>query len=150
MEQSIYSLVYLSTASLSSENELADILTKSRQNNPSLGITGMLFYAEGIFLQVLEGKKEAVEDLYNKILNDKRHYGVFKVLSTVSEKRNFENWSMGFKTISKKELAQSLLEDNAVKDEAFIQLIKNNKTNVLLFIKSFYENNFEHRIAPRL
>lgn len=78
------------------ETELVDLLTTSKMNNDALGITGMLLYKGGNFLQVLEGKKEAVEALYSKIQADKRHRGVMTISIRPLEKRVFGDWKMGF------------------------------------------------------
>jgi Sensors of blue-light using FAD len=60
----MFSVVYLSEASVPfSEKDLRELLTKSRENNSELGLTGMLLFKSGNFLQVLEGKKEKVGSL---------------------------------------------------------------------------------------
>ncbi|MFZ9801225.1 MAG: BLUF domain-containing protein, partial [Burkholderiaceae bacterium] len=35
---------------------LVDLLEHCKKNNPDLGVTGMLMYANGTFLQTLEGE----------------------------------------------------------------------------------------------
>lgn len=55
----LISLVYLSEAvGHFSHLDLAELLAKSRANNSTLGITGMLLFKEGKFLQALEGKRD--------------------------------------------------------------------------------------------
>lgn len=54
---------------------LNEILSVSRRNNEPAGITGMLMYLEGGFLQVLEGERAQVESTYQRICADKRHWG---------------------------------------------------------------------------
>ena len=49
------------------------ILAQSRAHNPRLGITGVLCYSQDLFLQVLEGSRDAVCELYNTIVRDERH-----------------------------------------------------------------------------
>jgi hypothetical protein len=61
-----------------------------------LGITGLLLYRDGDFLQVLEGDAEAVEKIYDDILKDPRHTGVIRVLKQEIEEREFSDWKMGF------------------------------------------------------
>ena len=78
------------------ESELLDLLTTSKANNDALGITGMLLYKGGNFLQVLEGEKEAVEALYRKIQADKRHRGVMTIFRRPLKERVFGDWKMGF------------------------------------------------------
>jgi len=51
-------LVYVSSATeLFSDTQLENLLLRSRQNNSTLGITGMLLYKDGNFMQCLEGPK---------------------------------------------------------------------------------------------
>ena len=71
------------------------ILTQSRAHNPKLGITGILCYSDDLFLQVLEGGRDEVCELYNTIVRDDRHRNV-RILSyeEISERR-FGNWTMG-------------------------------------------------------
>ena len=56
-------LLYASRAVDPSPDVIEDILAQSRQFNPSCGITGILCYGGGIFLQALEGGRMAVSDL---------------------------------------------------------------------------------------
>ncbi len=74
---------------------LADILAASRRNNSARRITGILFYLEGGFLQVLEGEDEVVAQVYARIGADKRHWNT-SVLLDRSAPRCFGEWSMGF------------------------------------------------------
>ena len=93
----IHQLVYASAATHSmDEEELAQILGSARENNGALGITGMLLYHEGSFLQVLEGEKSAVEALFAKIEKDERHTETLVLLRADVEERSFRRWSMGF------------------------------------------------------
>ena len=70
-------LMYVSRASDSvNQNELVAILKKSKANNVGIGVTGVLCFSAGIFLQVLEGGRSAVSALYNKIATDPRHHDV--------------------------------------------------------------------------
>lgn len=71
------------------------ILAQSRAHNPKLGITGVLCYSHDLFLQVLEGGRDEVCELYNTIVRDDRHDHV-RILSyeEIAERR-FGNWTMG-------------------------------------------------------
>jgi hypothetical protein len=96
----MYLLVYVSSAvNLFSDDELAELLEKSRKNNHRLGITGILLYKDGNFMQFLEGPKEAVVSLAAKIKDDPRHHGLIVLLQEEHEEREFEEWSMGFKKL---------------------------------------------------
>jgi acylphosphatase len=75
---------------------LARILLSARKRNASLGITGMLLYDDGSFLQVLEGDKSKVESLLERIAEDPRHCRVMVLLERSIDSRQFQDWSMGF------------------------------------------------------
>jgi hypothetical protein len=71
---SIFSVVYLSECTRSfSGRDLRELLTKAREKNSKLGISGMLLFKAGNFLQVLEGDREKVMALFDKIAKDPRH-----------------------------------------------------------------------------
>jgi hypothetical protein len=75
--------------------ELLSILRKSKSNNPGLGVTGVLCFSEGIFLQVLEGGRSSVNKLYNRIASDSRHTDVELLCYEEIGERKFAGWSMG-------------------------------------------------------
>ena len=88
-------LVYYSTVTnIKGINEIKEILEKSRVNNAELSITGMLFFDEKYFIQVLEGDRKAVSEMMLKISHDERHKDVvFVDISEISE-RKFGGWEM--------------------------------------------------------
>ena len=93
----LMNLIYASSATRKmNDQDLLDILKKSHENNRRLDITGMLLYRGGNFLQVLEGDEAVVDERYNVILKDPRHYQVTLLLKRPVPKRHFENWEMGF------------------------------------------------------
>ena len=89
-------LMYASRAAASvDQEELVAILRKSKANNPAIGVTGVLCYSEGVFLQVLEGGRSAVNRLYNRIASDPRHTQVELLSYAEIGERRFAGWSMG-------------------------------------------------------
>jgi Sensors of blue-light using FAD len=95
-------LVYASRAAAAVDQlELVAILKKSKANNPSLGITGVLCFSEGIFLQVLEGGRSAVNQLYNRIAADPRHTQVELMVYQEIGERRFAGWTMGQVNLSR-------------------------------------------------
>lgn len=97
----IFYIIYLSSAKqLYTSADLSDILTKSRINNTGKNVTGLLLYHEGSILQVLEGDKETVMEVYAIIEKDSRHHNVIKMVTGTADERNFPDWSMGFKTVT--------------------------------------------------
>ena len=77
------------------QEELISILKKSKANNHQSGVTGALCFSEGIFIQVLEGGRSAVNKLYNRIASDSRHSDVVLLNYEEIEERRFAGWSMG-------------------------------------------------------
>lgn len=97
MENEIHQLVYISAANCNfSEAELQELLAKARKNNQNLDITGMLLFHAGSFIQALEGPKDKVQALYDKIAQDPRHTETRVLYRGDQEERDFETWSMGF------------------------------------------------------
>ena len=89
-------LMYASRAAAGMDHEeLLAILRQSRAANPVHGITGVLCFSEGIFLQVLEGGRSAVNQLYNRIASDTRHTEVTLLCYEEIGERRFAGWSMG-------------------------------------------------------
>ena len=74
---------------------LAAILRKSTRNNGAAGVTGLLCHTDAVFLQVLEGGRDAVSALYNRIVRDPQHEDVTLLLYEEIEERSFAGWAMG-------------------------------------------------------
>jgi hypothetical protein len=93
----MYEVIYTSSAVKPfSQAELTALLRKARIKNTRLGVTGMLLYDRGSFLQVLEGEVDDVRSVYGIISKDPRHERVVKLLETTVANRSFGDWSMGF------------------------------------------------------
>jgi hypothetical protein len=75
---------------------LDDLLTASRRNNALMGITGLLLFIDGGFLQIMEGEERAIRELYARITNDPRHHNLRLMLDREVPVRAFPDWSMGF------------------------------------------------------
>ena len=71
------------------------ILESSRSHNLSHGITGVLCYGGGIYLQALEGGRNQVNELYNHIIKDSRHKDVVLLHYEEIAERRFSGWTMG-------------------------------------------------------
>ncbi len=89
-------LLYASRATAQIDQDgLHTILRQSKSHNPALGITGVLCYSGGIFIQALEGGRSAVNQLYLKIAADPRHHDVVLLSYEEIGERRFAGWSMG-------------------------------------------------------
>ena len=89
-------LLYASRAAAHIDQDaLHAILRQSKSHNPALGVTGLLCYSGGIFIQALEGGRAAVNRLYLKIAADPRHSDVELLSYEEIGERRFAGWSMG-------------------------------------------------------
>ncbi|MBU3737640.1 MAG: BLUF domain-containing protein [Rhodoferax sp.] len=88
-------LLYASRAVDTGPEAIEAILTQSRQHNPECGITGILCYGGGIFLQAIEGGRMPVSELYGHIQKDARHKDVVLLHYEEISERRFGGWSMG-------------------------------------------------------
>jgi hypothetical protein len=80
---------------------VAAILFECQSNNPARGITGVLCYSDDIFLQVLEGGRDAVCETFNAIVRDARHEEVRLLAFDEISERRFGGWTMGQVNIEK-------------------------------------------------
>ena len=94
-------LLYASRAVDTSPSAIEAILSQSRQHNPGCGITGILCYGGGIFLQAIEGGRSAVNELYGHIQRDVRHKDVELLHFEEISERRFGGWTMGQVNLSK-------------------------------------------------
>ena len=108
-------LLYASRAVDSSADAIAGILSHSRHYNPTSGITGILCYGGGIFLQAIEGGRSAVSELYGHIQKDLRHKDVVLLDFEEISERRFGGWTMG--TVNLLKLNHSILLKYSEKPE---------------------------------
>ena len=95
-------LLYVSRAVSPDDADITHaILSQARSHNLSNGITGILCYGGGIFLQAIEGGRTSVSDLYNHITNDKRHKDVVLLHYEEITERRFGGWTMGQVDVSR-------------------------------------------------
>jgi hypothetical protein len=94
-------LLYCSRAVDTSPEAVESILARARQHNAASGITGILCYGSGIFLQAIEGGRLQVSELFGTIMRDPRHKDVALLHYEEILERRFGDWSMGLVNISK-------------------------------------------------
>ena len=109
---------YLSQASAPmSADQLLALLMQCRTNNTARGLTGMLLYGNGTFLQVIEGDEAVVDRLLGTIEADPRHVGMRRLSRKTIEHRQYADWSMGFERVTDDALRQiDGLRDFSVRD----------------------------------
>jgi hypothetical protein len=95
-------LFYVSTAvGPQTTTVTQSVLEHSRKNNAAKGITGLLGQGRGLFLQVLEGERGAVNRLYQTICQDSRHTRVELLSYEHITDRKYGQWSMALIDLSR-------------------------------------------------
>ncbi len=74
---------------------IADIMRQSHAHNPAQGITGILCHSDLVYMQVLEGGRDAINALYAKIVSDPRHRDVVLLHYEEINERHYAGWTMG-------------------------------------------------------
>jgi len=85
-------------------DDLMDILNNARLNNVCIGVSGMLLYTGTEFIQILEGEEKVVEELLDTIKKDPRHRDFRIIEKKKITKREYAEWTMGFKRIDRDDL----------------------------------------------
>jgi hypothetical protein len=96
----MFRIVYVSTAVVAfSEEDLRHLLHVARSNNQAAGVSGMLVYSRGHFLQALEGEPGPVISTFDRILSDVRHTELKTLQRGGHAHQWFADWSMGFNSV---------------------------------------------------
>lgn len=136
-------LVYTSVATQPlSEEELADLLQQSKSNNQQSGITGLLLYREGLFMQLLEGPEDEVLNCYDRIRADPRHHDILKLVENLTRRRLFADWAMAFEHVSQAMEAEEGFSDFL--KEPFSSDELGEELNDGLFLLLSFKKNTEH------
>lgn len=112
---------------------LTDIVSVAMVANESKNITGILFFDQGHFGQILEGSRGAVEELWDRIKNDTRHQNIELLGITEIKERRFPKWSM--KLFNAQEFAEAFPQFSDV-----INKMEDPGTNMLTIMKALWRN----------
>ena len=129
----MYRIMYMSSATRTiSDEELEELLRKAKIKNKQRDLTGLLIVKGRTFLQCLEGEKEKVLKVYNRILEDERHENVIELIEEDTETRLFPTWEMGYRNlkslddIKSKKIKEILsVKDLNIKKEDVAEIIEN-------------------------
>jgi Sensors of blue-light using FAD len=120
-----------------SDVALENILASSRKNNVKAGITGVLLYIEGGFMQILEGDAPAITETFDRISKDRRHWKT-TVLLDRDAPRAFGEWSMGFTRLAKdSDPAAFALTEDAIHG----RLKPGASAEIVTLLRTFYRIN---------
>jgi hypothetical protein len=124
-------LLYASHSKAVTPDVVEAIVAESRRHNPAHGITGILCHGGDVFMQVLEGGRDAVNALYRQICADPRHERVTLLHYEEIAERRFAGWTMGQVNLSRvnpsllmKYSALPVLDPYAVSGRASMSLLE--------------------------
>jgi hypothetical protein len=93
----MHAIAYVSAASWNLLDEQVErIVSESRRLNALNGITGVLMYCDGNFMQYLEGEEDAVRETFDRIRASESHYQINELMNETIAEREFGDWDMGF------------------------------------------------------
>lgn len=147
-------LVYISQSTKPvTSDELMTLLRQCRKNNSKNGLTGVLLYHNECFIQVLEGKEEIINKIYEKIKKDPRHKNVIELNREYITERQFDEWSMGFEEINESQLAELNIEGlndffNQPKQTPELDVNQTLLAPLMSFFKTTYEKRRGHEELP--
>lgn len=96
----LHTIIYTSRdTKFISDEEIDHLLVNARSFNESHDVTGVLLYFDLVFFQVLEGPREILESLFERIVEDPRHRDVTLQVSEPIAVRLFPDWSMSYRKL---------------------------------------------------
>jgi len=129
----IYQTAYVSNACADLNNdELVQMIREAHHRNTADRISSILVHQDGQFLQVIEGPKNRVVKLLDKICQDPRHSDINIFFENFISRRNYPGWGMGYLSS----------ESEAQLNENIFQLLHN--------AHSLDQITYDHDIAPLL
>jgi hypothetical protein len=103
----MHHILYLSWAVVPFTNaQLQELLTLARRRNTELGITGILYYGNERFMQLLEGEEAEIRALYELIKRDPRHQHIITYVDKPVTQRVFAQWTMAFQPSDPQQAAE--------------------------------------------
>lgn len=101
VEADLFQLVYVSDAIHQLDiTEIRNIEQVSQKNNKQAGVTGILMFKFGKFMQFLEGPESEVRRIFSVIQKDPRHTNIEVLTEGIIPKRQFSDWHMRYTPLS--------------------------------------------------
>lgn len=131
-----FQLCYASTATRDfTRDDLLQLLSSARKHNADKGITGLLLYQGGHFLQVLEGEAAPVRALFKQICDDPRHRDVALLFEELVSHSQYPNWSMGFQVLDGTEWMEFPQEDSDQHDLRALAQTMGRAKELLMYVR---------------
>jgi Sensors of blue-light using FAD len=97
----LYALVYVSTATERADvAQIDSLLDRAQANNARAGLTGVLLFDGGCFMQYVEGSAESMGRVYTRIKASTLHTGIVELMREPIVRREFPEWSMAFRSVN--------------------------------------------------
>jgi hypothetical protein len=93
----VQTLIYCSRQAIAPvdlDHEVGAIIAASIRNNRAAAVTGLLLIHAGWFVQALEGPAAAVEQTFQRIVDDHRHRESRVLVRAPAKHRSFASWNM--------------------------------------------------------
>ena len=98
--EDLIQLIYISySKGFFDQQQLSELLAVCKKENSKHGITGLLLYKSGVFMQVIEGERAEIEQLYKNIENDDSHTGIILLIKESISNRELPDWSMSIQKV---------------------------------------------------
>jgi hypothetical protein len=131
-----FQLCYASTATCEMpREELLSLLTYARKRNADNGVTGLLLFQGGHFLQVLEGDPQPVRTTFKRICGDTRHSQIALLFEELVSERQYPDWSMGFQALDGSEWMEFPDEDGTEQDLRSMAEAMGRAKELLLYVR---------------
>lgn len=134
------SIVYVSSAvRLLNHEEIEHLLRRARERNKEYGVTGILLYIGGNFMQYIEGPQDNLDVIYKIIQEDEQHSGLILVSREAIESRQFGDWAMAYQTRDVEGYVGSPGERKLI--EMILELPSDNPSAAQIVLQSFWSKN---------
>jgi hypothetical protein len=95
----LFCIIYTSIATQPmGAHELDLLLVQAREHNAPAGVTGLLLYDNGQFMQYLEGPADGLSEVLARIRASSRHGGLVELMRDRISRREFPDWAMAFRS----------------------------------------------------
>ncbi len=136
----LYRLVYTSVRKPECDDqEIQNILDACKRNNPDDNLTGVLLHSKNRFIQYIEGNKDTVRSLYNKVKGDARHTAVNERDFSSIQERVFPGWNMGYKDADSIEYHTTVSRKDRNQLDEIIEGKMDFKDRGITVLRLFYE-----------
>lgn len=145
----MYELLYVSNSVGDwHELRLERLLRECRELNDESQITGLLLFDGETFLQLIEGGRETVLDLYDSIREDPRHGNVTTVTSGPVESRRFARWSMAYGYVSERATPEDVCPDEGPQPDPELVASLQRVCGKLTLIERYHQLRVPDNLQP--